>query len=103
MIKLPGISPYLRNLGELKIKTSLGTSLHPFSPFLLSWSLATAEEVGHISTSLRTSSLMNYTGGGGCSGALIGNLFVNPKGPVPQLMLDRSLKMLADKELGGRG
>lgn len=41
--------------------------------------------------------------GGGCSGALIGNLFVNPKGPVPQLMLDRSLKMLADKELGGRG
>ena len=32
---------------------------------------------------------------GGGSDVLIGNLHVNPEGPLPQLVLDQSIKMLA--------
>jgi len=40
---------------------------------------------------------------GGGSDALIVNLYMNAEYPVPQLVLDRSLKMLEVNELGGIG
>ena len=39
----------------------------------------------------------------GWSDALIGNLPVNTEGPVPQLVLDQSIKMLVANELERRG
>ena len=39
----------------------------------------------------------------GSSDALIRNLYVNTEGPVSQLVLDRSIKMLMANELGGIG
>lgn len=40
---------------------------------------------------------------GGGSDALIRNLHGNPEDPVPQVVLDPSIKMLAANELGGIG
>ena len=37
---------------------------------------------------------------GGGSDVLIGNLHVNPEGPLPQLVLDQSIKILMANELG---
>lgn len=57
----------------------------------------------HKVSNVKTQSELLLVPTGGSSNALTRNLYANPDDPVPQLLLDRSIKMLVANELGRIG